>query len=198
VEFRDPCFDDPVDLDAHLALLPKGATCKGLFFNTLFDAARVAITPSNLCKKAEIADRRYWTFTDYPVAEYLKLLLVTAQVLSPRRTVGEGIRLLGRGTYDSFLDSQVGRVVFGALGVDAHMILKYGSKSFQIALNFGKHWNERIDEHTWHSHYEGLPIFIETHQVGILEGMLQRCGAKGRVRVAMTDLATAVVETTVD
>ena len=44
------------------------------------------------------------------------------------------------------------------------MILKYGSKPFQIALNFGKHWNERIDEKTWHSHYEGLPVFIETHQ----------------------------------
>jgi uncharacterized protein (TIGR02265 family) len=195
VEFVAARFDQPVDLEGHLRLLPPGATCKGIFFNSLLDAARVAATPGELAQRAGIAERRYVSFSDYPTEHYLRLLVCAAQALSPRRPPGEAIRRLGHATYDDYLGSQVGKVVFGVLGVDVHMILKYGSKPFQIALNFGKHWNERIDEKTWRSHYEGLPVFIETHQVGILERMLERCGTPGTVRVAMTDLGNAVVET---
>ena len=39
-----------------------------------------------------------------------------------------------------------------------------------------------------------FPAFLETYQVGVLEGILRYCGERGRIRIAIDDLSTATYE----
>jgi uncharacterized protein (TIGR02265 family) len=39
-----------------------------------------------------------------------------------------------------------------------------------------------------------FPAFLETYQVGVLEGVLQHCGEHGRVRIAAQTLSAATFE----
>ena len=45
-------------------------------------------------------------------------------------------------------------------------------------------------------HVHGLPGFLETYQVGVLEGVLHHCGERGRVRIALEalDRGTLAIE----
>ncbi len=39
-----------------------------------------------------------------------------------------------------------------------------------------------------------FPAFLETYQVGVLEGVLRHCGERGRIRIAVEDLGNATIE----
>ena len=194
--FREPRFDAKVDLDAHLRLLSPAATCKGLFFTHFFDLAKRVISPDDLLRRAGLPERRHLVFHDYPMADQLRLIVGTAQVLLPSLPLGEGLRRVGRTAYDGLLGSHAGRVVFGVLGLDLPQILTYGPRAISLVTSFKGVSTERVGERTFHVYYRDMPAFLETYHVGALEGVLEKCGARGRVRTDVVDLANAVHEVT--
>ncbi len=194
--FCEPRFDAKVDLDAHLRLLAPDATCKGIFFTHFFDLAKRVVSPAELLRRAGVPERRYLPFHDYPMADQLRLIVATAKVLHPSQTLGEGLRRLGRTAYDGLLGSHAGRVVFGVLGLDLEQILTYGPRAISLVTSFKGVSTERVGPRTFHVRYRDMPAFLETYHVGSLEGVLEKCGARGRVRTDVLDLANAVHEVT--
>ncbi len=194
--FRDPDFAAPVDLQAHLALLPPGATGKGMYFNALLAAGARARPGLDLCALAGITARRYIPFRDYPMDEYLRLEVATAAAVHRGVPIGEGLRRLGWTALDSLLGSHVGKMVFGVLGRDADLILLNSPKGYQLTLSFGLLTVEKDGPRRYLVHASGLPIFLETYHVGVFEGGLRHCGARGRVRIATEGLEDATFEVT--
>jgi uncharacterized protein (TIGR02265 family) len=197
--FVDPRFDDSrVDLEAHLRLLAPDARCKGIFFTHFIELSRKWVEPSELLARAGIPDRRYFAFHDFPMADHLRLLVATARALHPRTSLGEGLRRIGRTAYDGLLGSHVGRVAFGALGLDLERILLLGPRAIRLVTTFDKMHAEKVSERTVQVHYREMPAFLETYHVGVLEGVLAHCNAFGRVRTNVTDIANATHEVTWD
>jgi len=191
---RDPRFDAPVDVDAHLALLPADAMTKGLFCIDLLRMGARAATAAELIRAAQIPERRHVAFRDYPAAENMRLTVAVAKAVFPRLPLGEGLRRLGQGTFDSVLGTHMGRSVLGILGPDIEKILLAAPKALKHLVNFGKVTSEKAGAHTYLFRVRELPAFLETFQVGVIEGALRHCRAQAKIRVALDDLATGLCE----
>jgi serine/threonine-protein kinase len=191
---REPRFDAPVDVEAHLALLPREAMCKGFFFTDLIRMGGSVAPPADLARAARIEDRRHNAFRDYPADENLRLTLAVARVVYPRVPVGEGLRRLGQATFDNVLGTQLGRSTLGILGPDIDKILLNSPKMFKHLINFGRITCEKGGAHTYLVRAKELPVFLETFAVGVIEGALRHCRVQGKIRIALDDLAGGLAE----
>jgi len=187
--FHAPRFGEPVDLEAHVALLPATASCRGLFF--LDSINRLEARARTMPDRSGAPSRRYQAFGDYAYADYLRLQHKTAKTLFPNEPVGEGLRRLGQGAYDALLASHVGRIVFGVFGKNFGLIAKMGAKGWGVSLNFGTVGLEELGTRHVRYRFRDMPAFLETLQVGVVEGAMRACGVRGEVLVRMNGLASA-------
>jgi serine/threonine-protein kinase len=194
--FRDPDFAAPVDLQAHLDLLPPGATGKGMFFNGILELGAAVRPAPDFFLLAGVRKRRYFAFGDYPMTDYMRLEVAIAKATHPGLAVGEGLRRLGRQAPGRFMVSHVGRTLFGILGLDAEALLLSAGKAYRITLSFGELTVEKAAPGRFLLRARGLPIFLETYHVGVFEGLLAYCRVRGRVRIATEGLAEATFEIT--
>lgn len=191
MEFRPPRFSDPIDLDAHLALLEPRAACKGLFFASVIRQRRAHGGAFGL---DAIVERKYLPFLDYSYADYLRLLVDTAAKVGSDGSVGDGARLLGRRAYSAFLGTSAGKVVFGAFSMQFELVMGVAARGWEIGLNFGKVRSERVGTNHFHLHFQGMPALLETHQVGVVEGAMELCGVRGEVLVSSRSLSDATLD----
>ena len=196
VGLHPPRVDAPVDLDEHLALLPDGATCKGLFFADVIDKSKEAGKEGLLFERAGVSPTRFRLFHDYPYADYLRLVHAGAQLLQSTATVGEGLRRIGRSQYEALARTHIGRVLFGVLGRDFARIAKAGSKAYALSIGFGQVSYERLADKRGRYVFRDAPVFVETLQVGVVEGGLEATGTRGEVQVEMHSLGHGVIEFT--
>jgi uncharacterized protein (TIGR02265 family) len=183
-----PRLDRPVVLEEHLKALPSGATCKGLFFHDVLDRLRKSAPNHALFAPGGLGSRRYLHFFDYSYADYMRVLHGTASAIFPGASVGEGLRRLGRSSFPALANTQIGKVLYGVLGGDTRRVLELGARGYQVSLNFGR--VEVIGLASRHLRYQfrNLPAFLETYQVGVVEGAMLACGVEGRVRVKLANL----------
>ena len=194
LELRPPSFDAPVDLDEHIRRIPSGATIKGIFFLELQRVAEEASVSPAVMPALGLAKKRYFAFRDYSLVDYLRLTVAVVSHVYPRLSPGEGLRRLGHSAPDVVMKSQIGRAVFGLLLRDLEPILLRGPRAYKLLLGVGDVSVEKISDRTYRFHARNLPAFLETYQVGVIEGVLHHCGAQGRVLVALQDVANAIME----
>lgn len=183
-----PLFDRPVVLEDHVRALPSGATCKGLFFHDVLDRLRKTAPNHGLLAPDGLGSRRYLHFFDYSYGDYMRVLHATAATIFPGISVGEGLRRLGRSSYPALLNSQVGKVLFGVLGADTRRILELGARGYQVSLNFGRVEVDVLGTNHLRYQFRNLPAYLETYQVGVVEGAMKATGVEGRVRVKLANL----------
>ncbi|MEO7327240.1 MAG: DUF2378 family protein, partial [Minicystis sp.] len=191
---RDPDFEAPVDLEGHLRLLPAGATCKGMFFIDLFKHASAMRSPAEIAHAAGVPDRRYVAFRDYPMADNMRISVAVAAAGYPRLPTGEGLRRIGWTAFDTVLSTQIGRTLFGIFGTDAEALFVNWPKALKILLNFGDIRSHKVGPRAFVFEARAFPAFLETYQVGVLQGVLRHCKERAHIRVALADLATARIE----
>lgn len=183
-----------MDLEACLRRLPPRATTKGLFFQDILQQAERVTPGVDLCALAKIPSRRYLAFLDYPCADVMRLMVAGAGVIHPGRPVGEALRRFGHTVYDALFDTHAGRVVFGVLGVDIDAVMRRGPAGYRFSLGFGRVELEDLTAHHVRYHYRDIPVFLETYQVGVIEGALRRYRVPYQLRVAMRDVANATFD----
>jgi len=189
--YQTPRFELPVVLEEHVRALPSNATCKGLFFHDVLDRLRKSAPNNALLAPGGLGSKRYVHFFDYSYGDYMRVLHGTAAAIFPAVPVGEGLRRLGRSSYPALLNSQIGKVLFGVLGTDTRRILELGARGYQVSLNFGRVEVEDLGSRHLRYHFRGLPAYLETYQVGVVEGAMRASGADGRVRVKLANLGNA-------
>ena len=132
------------------------------------------------------------------MVDNLRLTVSVASHLYPRLPQGEGIRRIGQTALDVVLGSQIGRAVFGAFDRDLEPLFLRGPKAFRLLLGMGDVTSEKIGARKYRFHAKNFPAFLETYQVGVIEGVLRHCGKTGTILVAMDGLANATIEVEID
>ncbi len=191
---RAPRDDAPVELDEHLRRVPNGATVKGMFFLELQRVAEQAGVWPEVLETAAVAEKRYYNFRDYPMVDNLRITAAVAAHVDPTMPRGDAIRYLGQTAFDVVLGSQIGRALFGAFGRDVEPLFLRGPKAFKLFLGMGEITSEKVAPRVYRVHARNFPAFLETYQVGVIEGVLRHCGAKGTISIALEDLANATIE----
>jgi uncharacterized protein (TIGR02265 family) len=194
VELAAPDFAAPVELSAHAALLPSGASCKGMFFLDLLRAGRRQRSSAELHALAGLPDRRYLTFRDYPTRDFLALALATARSAYPNVPVGQALQRLGQAAFEALMESHLGRTVLGALGRDVEGLLLGLPRAYQLLVSFGEMTIEKTAHRVYLLRVRRFPVFLGTYQVGVVEGALRHCQQRAQVRVAIDTLADGAIE----
>jgi uncharacterized protein (TIGR02265 family) len=181
-------------VDAHLALLPPGATFKGVFFLDLIRLGAAAMPVAELFHLAGMSEQRYMVFRDYPTSDYLRLSVTVALAVHPTLPLGEALRRVGQTTFRTALGSLVGKTLFGVYGRDLEPLLFTAPRAYRVFTNFGDVAVEKTGPGAFRFTLRSLPVFLETFQVGVLEGVLQYCGVEGRIRILVEALDRAILE----
>ena len=183
-----------IDLDAHLKALPAKATGKGIYFADLFKLAEGKLSAEDLAQRAGVPHRRYVAFMDYPYADLLKLTLEVGKVAYPKLPLGDAVRLMGRRAYVTMLSSHAGRVLLMSIDHDVERVFLISPKAYKLVLNFGRFQSERIAERHVRINFSGFPGFLETYQVGVVEGVFEHFKIRGEVTLALTDIANGAFD----
>ncbi|MFK7986784.1 MAG: DUF2378 family protein [Sandaracinaceae bacterium] len=191
---QPPSYSNDVDLDAHLSALPHDGTCKGLFLRDAIRCAKAAQPEVDLFREAGMNERRILPFFDYPYGDLLRLLVAAARIAWPRLPPGEGLRRLGRSAFLAMADQQIGRVMFHAFIRDFGRLLDVGSRAWGVAVSFGEVQYQRLGDGHGTYRFEGLAGFIDSYQLGVVEGAMQWCGATGEVWVRRDSVSKGTLE----
>jgi uncharacterized protein (TIGR02265 family) len=172
--FDWPDWDAPFDAQAYLDALPAGATGKGMFPKRLQrEAQRVDIDLG--------FDTHFVAFKDYPLELCMRVTLEAARRLHPDAPLREGMRRVAWMSYETFVDSLIGRVVFGVLGEDLKSIFKVAAKGIGHSTNVGTMRTEALDGRTVMICAEDAYFFTECFAPALAEGVLRAHGREGWV-----------------
>jgi uncharacterized protein (TIGR02265 family) len=188
-----PAGSGSVDLAAHIARLPPGATCKGLYFkHTLSRLEREGCTAA-LRELGPLATRAYTAFGDFSYADYMRLQHRAALAMFPGETTGHALRRLGATVYEAFYRSHVGRVMHGAFGSNFGFVARTAPKGWGVSMNFGSVRAVEMGPRYMRYEFRDMPVFVGTMQAGVCEGAMAICGVTGRVEVDQRDIANVTL-----
>lgn len=191
--FSSPNTNEPVDVDAHIALLPKNASGRGVLFSDIIDRVKRHRPYIDLEELAGLEKRRYVPFFQYPYADLLKLCVAGAKAMYPKRSIGDALRKMGQRVYTEFVETHAGRVMFGALGNDTETVVVKGPKAYRLSLNFGDVTSKLIEPRCAKMEFRRFPGLIATYQVGVIEGAIMATRMEPNVTIELFDIANADV-----
>lgn len=174
--FTPPPWEAPLDVDAAMRAVPSDATMTGMF---LEGAAKLARDKGHALPSAR---DRYVPFQRYPLKEHCQLLVEAAAALYPRHPLREGLRRLGRGAPYVLMRSTVGRVVLGS--VDGPVaIVEAMARSYMLHMRPSSLAVEAAGPRALTIRLSDIYTFLDSHNVGVFEGVLEYAGVRGEVRV---------------
>lgn len=189
---RAPQFaTDRFDLDEHVGHARSGATIRGIFFRELLGDARQRAA---VLAFAGLRPRTYLALDEYPLADWVRLVLAAARVLHPDVTWSEGLRRVGHGAVPSFMTTRVGAMIFELLAPDLETLLLQAPKIYGIVTSAGPVSVERLGRHHVQLFYEGFPGMIEHHHVGVVEGLLRYVKQPARIEVDLWGFGSGVID----
>lgn len=164
------------DVEAYLALVPHGATIKGMFWNDLQRvAAGVGIKFTG----------HYATFNDYPLVDYMRSVARLARIASPSAPILDGIRLIGRRAFVTLSQSLTGRVLFAMAGRDLPATLGLVSEAYKRCLNPGAARLLEIRPGYAVIELRSIWNFPKAYQVGVFEKAIEHFGHVGTVQMRL-------------
>ncbi|MCY1075484.1 DUF2378 family protein [Archangium lansingense] len=135
-------------LEQLLPLTTPMDTCRGMFFNGAFEAVRALGGEVARARcHAAAGGKQYVDFFSYPVADFLKVIFIAAELLGPTHEGrGRVLRQLGRRATADFLHSTVGKTMMALAGTDPHRLLASFPSAYRASLSYGDRSVERLGE----------------------------------------------------
>jgi uncharacterized protein (TIGR02265 family) len=188
-DFVAPDWDAPLDAVAYVDVMPPNARIKGMYATAIVEGARVRgiVLPT--------ARERYLAFQDVPMREYSTLLVEAARAFFPAATLRTGLRKLGRSSHAVFAQSVVGRVVLSTAN-DLPGALTACAKAYAISVPPSHAELLELTERRAVLALAHVYNFLDSHHVGVLEGIANACGVHVAARVKLASLCDGEIELT--
>lgn len=183
-EWNEPPWDEPLDPHAFLAAMPEGATMKGSFL------AAVAGFAADRGFPLPLARDRYVPFASYPLREHGELMVQAARMVYPDRPLREGLRRIGRGAPGTLVRSLLGRVVLGS-AEGALEVLRAMVRSYELHTPPVRAELVEVGPSEAIVRMEEVYHFLDSHHVGVFEGVFRYVGVEGHIRIHAYSRVTA-------
>jgi len=154
---------------------PQAATVKGMFLTSFLES----LDKGNFKRPT---DARFVSFKDYPLRQFMELMLVAVGTAWPDMPPRAALRRLGQGAYPTLADSVVGRVLFSVAGRSFGTALQLTEKAYKLSLNPGIARLVDLKEKTAVLELRDIWNFADCYQVGVMEGAMVAYKVKGEVR----------------
>lgn len=174
VAFSGPPSSDPREFESRIQTTPANATVKGMYIESFLRT----FDQRNLPRPSH---KRYVTFKDYSLRDYMRMLLDACPVLYPECSIREALKRQGRLVYPTLLDSTVGKVIFAIAGRNWQMALPLASRGWEISLNPGSAKLLDVTPTSAVLALRDVYNFADSYQVGIMEGAMETFLVEGTV-----------------
>jgi uncharacterized protein (TIGR02265 family) len=186
-EFRFPDWDAPIDLAERLRRVPAEHAVKGIFIQQVLDEACA------VSGRATVAGY-YAPFEDYPMREWLVLLVHGAELTCPEAPVREGIRRMGQRAYGTLAGSIVGNVLLSVVGQDIRALLRLIPRIYRVTGQGGSASASFPAPNRALVHLRDVWDFPDAFHVGLHEGALRALGTSGQVKIRVIGQASVDLE----
>lgn len=163
------------ELEQLIHQTPASATVKGMFLSSFLDSL-------DRGGFARPTDARFVSFKDYPLRQFMQLMLAAIGTAWPTMPPRAGLRRLGQSAYPTLADSVVGRVLFSVAGRNFGTALQLTEKAYKLSLNPGVARLAELTEKTAVLEMRDIWNFADSYQVGVMEGAMVAYRVKGEVR----------------
>jgi uncharacterized protein (TIGR02265 family) len=181
LRFVEPNWYAPLDVGC---AVPKGAQVAGMFFLALQAKA------DQMNFKLSVVRPRYLQFNFYPLTELIPLMVEAATHLYPGKPPREAMRSMGRAVPKALVASTLGKVVFGSTeGV--HAAAEAMTKAYGINLRPSRAEVIESAPNWMVVELKGVHHFLDSHHVGVFEGVMLHAGVEGTVRIASVSNSVA-------
>jgi uncharacterized protein (TIGR02265 family) len=174
--FVEPDWNAPIDFNERLAATPAKANVRGMFLQLLMQGLGPEAT-------AQVRDRRYVAFKNYPMRDYIELLALSCKSGQSRFSAAERVRQLGKAVYPNYANTITGTAIFAVAGRNYRRVLELCPAAYRIASDVSEVTVRSISDDHAVVELRNLWNLPDYHQVGIFEGAMQVCGAQGNIRV---------------
>ena len=149
-------WNAPMDPQAYFAITPPGLGVRGMFFQDLYKLI------------GEEPPTRFVAFKNYPLEDWMRLMLHGCEVLYPDQSLREGLRRLGYKGFESFATSSLGKVYF-AFSRDFVSAARSVGRAFGLIQAYGKFSTTEINERSVVISMREVWDFADSNYIGILE-----------------------------
>jgi uncharacterized protein (TIGR02265 family) len=163
-------------------MMPKSAWVRGMFIDALVRVAR-AHTPD------AFREARYVAFMTYPLQEFMRVIVRTAELVHGDLPIREAVRRLGRLAYPTLFDTMVGKAIFTVAGRDWPSALKLAAKAYAVSLDPGKAEVIELSPGRAVVGLRQIWNFPDCYQVGVFEGAMDVFRVRGEIQVRAHSLA---------
>ncbi len=174
--FTEPPWENPLDVEPYMRAVPHDATMTGMFLD---GAAKLARDKGHTIRAARA---RYTPFQPYPLKEHCAILVEVAEAIFPRVPLREGLRRLGRGAPHVLMRSTVGRVVLGSVD-GAIATIEAMARSYSMHMRPSTLCVEPAGPRAVIIRLTDVYTFLDSHNVGVFEGVLHHAGVNGTIRI---------------
>lgn len=166
----------PLDVEGAIAACPDNARAKGMFIAEVIEQVtrRGMKSPTT---------RRYHTFTDYPLREFIEVAAACGTLIHPDVPTREALRRLGRSAYPTVADTRIGRVAFGMFKDNVRGLLRLSTKGYALSLSLGRAEAVDVTDHYAVVRLTDIYNFMDSYHVGVHEGILSACKVDGTVKI---------------
>jgi len=167
----------PGELSRYLARVeatPSNATVKGMYIDTFLQTLdRKGISMPTT--------KRFMSFKDYPLRDYMSMLLEACPKLHPHASIAEALKLQGRLVYPTLVSSTIGKVIFSIAGRSWTAALPLTARGYEISLNPGSAQAHDVTQNSAIVSLRNVHNFAECFHVGVMEGAMEIFRVSGTV-----------------
>jgi uncharacterized protein (TIGR02265 family) len=190
--FVAPDWDAPLDTEAHIRSIPATAVIKGMYPGAIAaEAKRRGLSLPH-------AGEKYLPFLDYAMTDHVRLLVEASRAFYPELPQRQSLRKLGRAAVNVFLQSTLGKAVLGGLTQPETTERAISGMTRAYMTSLGKPTPvvdvRSVSDTSCIVRLTDFWIFIDSHQIGILEGACRACGVRGEMRVALESPSKGEIE----
>lgn len=162
------------ELEAQISATPPTATVKGMYIEAF-------LRTLNLHGLSRPTTARFVAFKDYPLRDFMRMLIDACPQLYPDCGLREALKLQGRLAYPTLTASTAGKVIFAIAGRSWESALQLASRAWEISLKPGSATLVEVRPHHAVLALRDIHNFADTFQVGVLEGAMEIYQIEGTV-----------------
>lgn len=185
--FVEPDWNASIDFEARLAATPSDAVVRGMFLQLLIQS----LSSEALAKRPA---RRYVAFKNYPMREYIELLAASCNSDYP--PAAERVRQLGRAVYPNYASTLTGTAIFAIAGNNYRRVLELCPAAYRVSAASADVKVRTITDGRAELELRNLWNLPDFHQVGIFEGAMLQCNARGAIAVRVLGFGDVDLEIT--
>jgi uncharacterized protein (TIGR02265 family) len=185
--FQPVDYARPLDVKAVYDAVPRTASVRGMFFHDLQHLLGDKLPGTPL-------ESEFKPLKDYPLVEFCRGCVFTAETVFADQPLREGLRRVGRHAFPRMAKTKLGKLTFGIFGKNLTGVGSAAAKGYRLATRPGEIRVMDLGSNHGIFHLREIYNFADCLQPGVFEGAMLAVGREGVVTTHPIGIAEILIK----